>query len=191
MNYAHQRMIALGALCPLLRPIPSAMPQPDAEFSTPSPPQAGPTAVDAGAANLERQLAERTAELQRANVTLAIQAAQQRESQSYFEKSFHASPALMGISRLADRRIKEANPAFFRACGYSRDEVIDRTPDSGVGSGVQMLLFYTSTSDLRAVAQMAPYHISYSGPAGWYYIYIYTASDYSSTSAYTLTVTYP
>jgi hypothetical protein len=69
--------------------------------------------------------------------------------------------------------------------------VIDRTPASGVGSGVQMLLFYGSTADLRAVAQTPPYHIDYSGPAGWYYIYLYTASDYSTTGVYTLTVTYP
>ncbi len=69
--------------------------------------------------------------------------------------------------------------------------VIDRTPDSGAGGGVQMLLFYESTSDLRAVAQVAPYHIDYTGPAGWYYIYLYTASDYSPTSVYTLTVIYP
>jgi PAS domain S-box-containing protein len=53
----------------------------------------------------------------------------QREAQAYFEKSFHSSPALMVITRAADRRITEANPAFLRACGYTREEVIGRTAD--------------------------------------------------------------
>jgi PAS domain S-box-containing protein len=55
--------------------------------------------------------------------------AAQREARAYFEKSFHSSPALMVINRLSDRRITEANPAFLRACGFSREEVIGRTPD--------------------------------------------------------------
>ncbi len=53
----------------------------------------------------------------------------QREARTYFEKSFHTSPALMVISRLDDRRITEANPAFLRACGYTREEIIGRTAD--------------------------------------------------------------
>jgi PAS domain S-box-containing protein len=53
----------------------------------------------------------------------------QRESRAYFEKSFHSSPALMVISRVADRHITEANPAFLRACGFAREEVIGRTAD--------------------------------------------------------------
>ncbi len=56
-------------------------------------------------------------------------AAAQREAGAYFAKSFHSSPALMVISRVADRRITEANPAFLRACGFERDDVIGRTPD--------------------------------------------------------------
>ncbi len=56
-------------------------------------------------------------------------AAAQREAGAYFEKSFHSSPALMVISRVADRRITEANPAFLRACGFARADVIGRTPD--------------------------------------------------------------
>ncbi|MES2695942.1 MAG: PAS domain S-box protein [Verrucomicrobiota bacterium] len=53
----------------------------------------------------------------------------QREARAYFETSFHTSPALMVISRLSDRHITEANGAFLRACGYSREEVIGRTAD--------------------------------------------------------------
>ena len=52
-----------------------------------------------------------------------------REAQSYFEKSFHASPALMGLSRLSDLKITETNAAFCRASGYSREEVLGRTTD--------------------------------------------------------------
>ena len=104
------------------------MPPPDPEFPVlPTGPQARSTG--ANPEDLERLLAERTAELERAQAALASQAAQQRESQSYFEKSFHASPALMGISRLSDRKITEANPAFLRACGYTREEVVGRTTD--------------------------------------------------------------
>jgi PAS domain S-box-containing protein len=55
--------------------------------------------------------------------------AAQREARTYFEKSFHLSPALMVISRVSDRIITEANPAFLRACGYTRAEVIGRTAD--------------------------------------------------------------
>ncbi len=70
-------------------------------------------------------VAEQTAAaIQRQRVEAA-----QREARTYFEKSFHSSPALMVISRLADRKITEANPAFLRACGYRREEVIGRTAD--------------------------------------------------------------
>ena len=35
----------------------------------------------------------------------------------------------------------------------------------------------------------ASYHIMYTGPAGWYYIYIYTAGGYNTTTPYTLRAT--
>jgi PAS domain S-box-containing protein len=50
-----------------------------------------------------------------------------RESDSYFAKSFHASPALMSIARATDGKLVEVNAAFLRACGFTRDEVIGRT----------------------------------------------------------------
>ncbi|MBL9216510.1 MAG: PAS domain S-box protein [Opitutaceae bacterium] len=53
--------------------------------------------------------------------------ARRRESQEYFTKSFHASPALMALAHLDTGRIVEANAAFLRASGYGRDEVIGRT----------------------------------------------------------------
>src|SRR5213075_2237086 len=47
--------------------------------------------------DLEQRVADRTAELSRASAALAANAATQRESQAYFEKSFHNNPALMSV----------------------------------------------------------------------------------------------
>ncbi|MBL9189619.1 MAG: PAS domain S-box protein [Opitutaceae bacterium] len=80
-------------------------------------------------AELERLLQQRTAELAQARAAIADNATRQRESQTYFEKSFHSSPALMVITRAGDRRIVEANPAFIRASGYTREELVGRTAD--------------------------------------------------------------
>lgn len=56
-----------------------------------------------------------------------------RESQDYFSKSFHASPALMLLADLATAKIIETNAAFLRASGFTREEVIGRTSiDLGV-----------------------------------------------------------
>jgi PAS domain S-box-containing protein len=44
-----------------------------------------------------------------------------------FARAFHASPALMAIARVADGRIIEVNEAFYRAAGYTREEIIGRT----------------------------------------------------------------
>ncbi len=76
--------------------------------------------IDSAQARLEAQLAE-------ARAALAAGAASQRESQAYFEKSFHNNPALMSIARASDGRIIEVNPAFVRACGYAHDEIVGRT----------------------------------------------------------------
>jgi PAS domain S-box-containing protein len=51
----------------------------------------------------------------------------ERESQDYFAKSFHASPALMLIADLATAKILETNVAFLRTSGFTREEVIGRT----------------------------------------------------------------
>jgi hypothetical protein len=59
------------------------------------------------------------------------------------------------------------------------------------GQGVQLQLFYQSTNNRVDYDLDAPYHITYTGPAGWYYIYIYTAGGYNTTTPYTLRVTYP
>ncbi|HYC71035.1 MAG TPA: PAS domain S-box protein [Opitutaceae bacterium] len=50
-----------------------------------------------------------------------------RETQEYFARSFQASPALMALATLHDGKIIDANPAFLRASGYAREEVLGRT----------------------------------------------------------------
>jgi hypothetical protein len=69
--------------------------------------------------------------------------------------------------------------------------VIDLSNDTG--QGVQLQLFYQIADVDHRVAfdRDAPYQIQYTGPAGTYYIYIYTAGNYNSSAAYTLHVTYP
>ena len=59
------------------------------------------------------------------------------------------------------------------------------------GQGVQLQLFYQSVSNLVEYVYAPPYHIEYNGPAGWYYIYIYTGSGYNETTPYTLQATFP
>jgi hypothetical protein len=60
-----------------------------------------------------------------------------------------------------------------------------------VGQGVQLQLFYLSTANRVASDVEAPYQIVYSGAAGVYYIYVYTAGGYTAATPYTLTVSYP
>lgn len=68
-----------------------------------------------------------TAELARMQEALRQSEASRRESQSFFEKSFQASPALMAIAHVEDGRLIEVNPAFLRGSGYTREEVIGRS----------------------------------------------------------------
>jgi len=50
-----------------------------------------------------------------------------RISEEKFNKAFHASPDCYTISRKKDGRYIEANEAFFKTSGYSRDEIIGRS----------------------------------------------------------------
>ncbi len=59
------------------------------------------------------------------------------------------------------------------------------------GLGVQLQLFYQSVSNLVAFDLDAPYQINHSGPAGTYYIYIFTESGFNIVDLYTLRVTFP
>ena len=69
--------------------------------------------------------------------------------------------------------------------------VIDLTGHAG--TGVQMQLFYQNETTPRAFdTNPGPdFHIAYNGPAGQYYIYIFTASGYPATLLYNLIVNYP
>lgn len=61
-----------------------------------------------------------------------------------------------------------------------------------VGSGVQLQLFYGSGTTPVAFDTVGPvFEVDYNGPPGIYYIYIFTASGYSNTPLYNLTVNLP
>jgi hypothetical protein len=59
--------------------------------------------------------------------------------------------------------------------------------------GTQIQLFYQVADVDHRVGfdPTPPYHITYSGAPGWYYIYVYTDQAFVGTDTYTLTVTYP
>jgi hypothetical protein len=57
------------------------------------------------------------------------------------------------------------------------------------GQQVQLQLFYQSTGNRVAFDSDGPYQVSYTGAAGWYYIYIFTGSG-TNNIPYSLTVTY-
>ena len=58
-------------------------------------------------------------------------------------------------------------------------------------SGVQLQVYYQSISDPNSQYRaLPPYHIDYNGPAGWYYIFVYTGSNFNDQT-YTLTVDVP
>ncbi|MCM2359013.1 MAG: PAS domain S-box protein [Geobacteraceae bacterium] len=50
-----------------------------------------------------------------------------RESEEKFSKVFHAAPAILAFTAMADGRFIEVNEAFERAFGYLAEEVIGRT----------------------------------------------------------------
>jgi PAS domain S-box-containing protein len=51
-----------------------------------------------------------------------------RESEEKFSKIFHASPNIMVILSLKDRRIIDVNENYTRSTGYSREELIGHSP---------------------------------------------------------------
>jgi hypothetical protein len=59
------------------------------------------------------------------------------------------------------------------------------------GGGVQLLVYYQSAGNTVAIDNSAPYALSFSGAPGTYYVRIYTASGYNTTTPYRLMVTYP
>jgi hypothetical protein len=67
---------------------------------------------------------------------------------------------------------------------------INVTLNNHTGQGVQLQLYYQNISNRVAFDSDDPYQVSYTGAAGWYYIYIYTASGTNSNALYTLNATY-
>lgn len=67
---------------------------------------------------------------------------------------------------------------------------LENYPDSLQG---QLQLFYQAATieNRKQIDAEAPYHIEYTGPAGWYYIYINTGAIPEDKPRYTLRVTYP
>ncbi len=56
-----------------------------------------------------------------------------RESEERFSRLFHASPVGTSILRLIDNKFADANDSFLRLFGYTREEVIGKTPsDLGI-----------------------------------------------------------
>ena len=70
---------------------------------------------------LDRKVAERTRELEASNAEL-------RRSEERFAKAFRASPIPFAIQSLHQQRFVDVNDAFVSMTGYSRGELIDRTP---------------------------------------------------------------
>jgi two-component system cell cycle sensor histidine kinase/response regulator CckA len=63
---------------------------------------------------------QRTQELQTAHDRL-------RGSEERFSKAFHASPIAMAIHTLAEGRFADANEAFYRMTGFTREQLIGKT----------------------------------------------------------------
>ncbi len=73
--------------------------------------------------------AANAAELARVQEALRQSEVSRRESQAFFERSFHGNPTLMSIASAEDRRIIEVNPSLVRASGYTREELIGSTTE--------------------------------------------------------------
>jgi hypothetical protein len=74
------------------------------------------------------------------------------------------------------------------------------SPDSGnkvidlldyAASGVELRLYYETVGDPPVQEDLIPpYDIDYTGPAGWYYIYIYSTGGWNTSYPYALRATY-
>lgn len=96
---------------------------------------------DRGALSAEHQrillyVAGQTAmaiERKRAEAELRASEEAYRQSQERFRRAFASSPAIMSLARLRDGHLLEANEAFLKLTGYSREEVIGfSTIDLGI-----------------------------------------------------------
>ncbi|MHB0874989.1 MAG: hypothetical protein ACYC5O_02970 [Anaerolineae bacterium] len=59
------------------------------------------------------------------------------------------------------------------------------------GQQVQLQLMFGSVNNVVGAATSPPYDIQYNGAPGTYYVYIHSAGGYSTSTTYTLRVTFP
>jgi hypothetical protein len=59
------------------------------------------------------------------------------------------------------------------------------------GQGVYLELLYESANNLLVADGLPPYHITYPGPAGRYFVCVYTDKGYNTNTPYTLSTTFP
>jgi PAS domain S-box-containing protein len=77
-----------------------------------------------------------------------------RASEEKFAKVFHASPLVLTITRLSDGRFVDINETFTEMTGYSREEVIGRTP-------VELGLWVEPARRTAGLAQLRAGHFSH------------------------------
>src|SRR5258706_6136814 len=70
---------------------------------------------------MERMVAERTQDLQKANESLKL-------SEERFSKAFQESPLPSAIQRMSDQRFVDVNQSLAKISGCKREEMIGRTP---------------------------------------------------------------
>ncbi len=116
---------------------------------------------------------------------------------NYFEGPWEAEPNNPGT--LANGPLRSGRAYF----GYPNDSydyfffdvhtpgqiVVDLA--NHTGKGVQLQLYYLNSGEMVRIKLEKPYHIEYAGQDGRYFIVIYTASDFNSSTPYTLKATFP
>jgi hypothetical protein len=117
---------------------------------------------------------------------------------SYFEGPYEVEPN--NALAVANGPLRSGQDYY----GYPNDQkdyfsfhisspgTIHVTGNNYTGGDGQMQLFYeTNTTPPVITDLIPPFDIIYAGNPGWYYIYISTGTNWSSTTPYTLRVTYP
>jgi PAS domain S-box-containing protein len=80
---------------------------------------------------------------------LVVSRNQVRQSEELFSKAFHASPAAISITTLAEGRYLDVNESLSRILGYPREEIVGRTVDE-LGLWVNLAERARALDELRA-----------------------------------------